>query len=124
MKIKNALMDLNHKIPDIIGGALIRIEDGAIIASAIHQEFDNDLVGCQTASMLGIGERISAELMHSEMDRLYVESPNGYVLVSPIGKDNALIVLTSKKAKLGIILFEINHTKQLIEQILESNETD
>jgi len=124
MTISNALMDLNHSIPNIIGGALIRIEDGSIIAHVIQQKIDNDLVGCLTASMLGIGERISAELMYSEIDRLYVESPNGYVLVSPVGKENALIVLTNKKAKLGLIFFEINRTKKVIEQLLESNQAD
>ena len=124
MKIRNALMALNHNIPDIIGGALIRIEDGTIIATAIRQKIDEDLVGGITASMLGIGERISAELMHSEIDRIYVQSPNGFVLVNAIGDDSALIVLTSNKAKLGLIFFEIQRTKRIIEQLLNSNEPD
>jgi len=122
MTIKKALMDLNTNTPNIIGAAVIRIDDGSIISSSIHKKYNEDLIGCMTSSMMGIGERIAAELMHSEVDRIYVQSPNGYVIVNDIGKDNALIVLTSKDVRLGLIFFEIQKTKTEIEQYLKTNE--
>lgn len=117
MNIRSALTNLNGNTPNIIGAAVIRIDDGSIISSVIQKKFDEDLIGCLTASMMGIGERIAAELMNSEVDRLYVQSPNGYVIVNEIGKDNALIVLTTENVRLGLIFFEIKKTINEIEQM-------
>ena len=116
--ITDVLKSLSGSIPEFMGGAVISI-DGMIIASIIPRKIDEDLIGGMASSMLGVGERISAELMNSEMQQLYVSSPHGYVIVNAVGDNASLVVLVSEKAKLGLIFLEMKRTIQKMEQILD-----
>jgi predicted regulator of Ras-like GTPase activity (Roadblock/LC7/MglB family) len=60
-----------------------------------------------TAAMLGVGERISSELMASTMEQVYVRSEKGYVVLNAVGPDSVLVVLTTKDAKLGLVFIEV-----------------
>ena len=116
--IKSVLINLNSSMPEILGGAVISIE-GLIISSVIQRKFDEELIGGMTASMLGIGERISAELMDSEMKQIYVQSLNGYVIVNAVGDEASLVVLVSKQAKLGLVFLETQRAIKALEEIFE-----
>ena len=116
-QITSTLKSLNGNIPEIIGGAVISI-DGQLIASAMPGKIDEDLLGGMAAAMLGIGERISSELMRSDMGQVYIRSPDGYVLVNAVGSDASLVVLVAKQAKLGLIFLEVKRTIQDLERLL------
>ena len=83
--------------------------DGFIIASVLPNDIDEELVSGMAAAMLGVGERISSELMASTMEQVYVRSEKGYVVLNAVGTDSVLVVLTTKEAKLGLVLIEIKH---------------
>lgn len=119
-EINQALRRLKGGTPDIIGGAVITI-DGLVIASELPGKIDEDLIGGMTASMLGVGERISAELMRSEMQQVYVRSPEGYVLVNEVGNNAALITLVSRNARLGLILLEVKRCVAELETMLSAD---
>ena len=106
-------------MPEILGGAVISIE-GLIISSVIQRKFNEELIGGMTASMLGIGERISAELMNSEMKQVYVQSLNGYVVVNAVGDEASLVVLVSKQAKLGLVFLETQRAIKELEKLFET----
>ena len=85
-KMQDILRGLRGASPDIIGAAVVSI-DGFIVASVLPSEVDEELVSGMAAAMLGVGERISSELMASTMEQVYVRSENprgetGYYLVS------------------------------------------
>lgn len=101
--------------PDILGCAIVDIE-GVITASVLNNKVDEDLVGGMSATMLGVGERISSELMHSDLDQVYVRSPNGYVMFNAIGDQALFLVLATKNAKLGLVFMEIKKTVSEIER--------
>lgn len=103
--------------PEILGCAVIDIE-GMITASALNHKIDEDLIGGISSTMLGVGERISSELMNSDLDQVYVRSPNGYVMLNAIGDQALLLVLAAKQAKLGLIFLEIQRTVQEIKYVL------
>ncbi len=81
--------------------------DGFIVASVLPSEVDEELVSGMAAAMLGVGERISSELMASTMEQVYVRSEKGYVVLNAVGGDSVLVVLTSKDAKLGLVFIEV-----------------
>lgn len=116
-KMTAILKNLNGNIPEIIGGAVISIE-GVILASAMPRKIDDELIGGMASSLLGIGERISAELMNSEMDQLYINTPHGYVFVNIVAGNASLIVLVADKAKLGLVFLEIKRAIQKLEQFM------
>ena len=105
-KMQDILRGLRGASPDIIGAAVVSF-DGFIVASVLPSEVDEELVSGMTAAMLGVGERISTELMGSTMEQVYVRSEKGYVVLNAVGPDAVLVVLTTKDAKLGLVFIEV-----------------
>ena len=105
-RIQDVLRGLRSASPDIIGASIVSI-DGFVVASVLPSEIDEELVSGMAAAMLGVGERISAELMGSSMEQTYVRSEKGYVVLNAVGGDSVLVVLTTKEAKLGLVFIEL-----------------
>lgn len=105
-KISEVLRGLRISSPEIIGAAVVNIE-GFIIASVAPSELDEELIGGMSAALLGVGERISGELMRAPMEQTYVKSERGYVILNAIGPDAILTLLVTKEAKLGLIFLEL-----------------
>jgi|SRR3990172_5912692 hypothetical protein len=116
-KMQEILRSLRSVSPDVIGGAVVSIE-GFIIASVLPSEIDADLVSGMAASMLGVGERISSELMGSTLEQTYVRSEKGYVILNACGKDAMLVVLTTKEAKLGLVFIDIRRKVEELEKAI------
>jgi predicted regulator of Ras-like GTPase activity (Roadblock/LC7/MglB family) len=115
--MQDVLRGLRQASPDIIGSAVVNI-DGFIIASVLPGEIDEELVSGMAAAMLGVGERISTELMASTMEQTYVRSEKGYVILNAVGEDSVLIVLTTKEAKLGLVFIEIKRRAKEIAKLV------
>jgi hypothetical protein len=109
--MQDILRGLRGASPDIIGAAVVSI-DGFIVASVLPSEVDEELVSGMAAAMLGVGERISSELMASVMEQVYVRSEKGYVVLNAVGADSVLVVLTTKDAKLGLVFIEVKRRCQ------------
>jgi len=105
-RIQEVLRGLRSASPDIIGASVVSIV-GFVIASVLPSEIDEELVSGMAAAMLGVGERISSELMGAMMEQTYVRSDKGYVVLNAVGQDSVLVVLTTKDAKLGLVFIEL-----------------
>lgn len=105
-RIVEQLRGLRTSTPEIIGAVVITM-DGFVVASVVPSEIDEDVIGGMAASLLGVGERIAADLMRSEMEQVYVRSPKGYIVLNAINKDAALVLLVTRDAKLGLIFLEL-----------------
>jgi hypothetical protein len=116
-QLQDVLRGLRQASPDIIGSAIVNI-DGFIIASVLPSEIDEELVSGMAAAMLGVGERISTELMASTMEQTYVRSEKGYVILNAVGEDSVLIVLTTKEAKLGLVFIEVKRRAKEIAKLV------
>ncbi len=57
-KLVDRLRDLQASSPDVEGSAIVSV-DGLSIASALHQEIEEDRVSAMSAAMLSLGERIA-----------------------------------------------------------------
>jgi uncharacterized protein len=108
-KISEVLRGLRTSSPEVIGACVVSSE-GFIVASVVPSEIDEDLIGGMAASLLGVGERIAADLMRSQMEQTYVRSPKGYIIVNAVGPDAALVLLVTREAKLGLIFLELKRT--------------
>jgi predicted regulator of Ras-like GTPase activity (Roadblock/LC7/MglB family) len=119
--INHHLQKFCGETPEIVGCAVIDIE-GVITASALTRKVDEDLIGGMSSTMLGVGERISSELMDSELEQVYVRSPNGYVILNAVGDQALLLVLATKRAKLGLVFMEIQRTVLELEKAVKVNQ--
>ncbi len=104
--IDNTLEKLKRGIPDITGAALVG-RDGFIIASLLPEQSDEDLIASMATTMFGVGERISSQLMSSEIEQTYVSTKAGYVLIQSINEDLMLICMTTKAVRLGVLFMEL-----------------
>jgi len=108
-RITEILRGIRVSSPDVIGAAVVSIE-GFIIAAVAPSEIDEELVGGMAAALLGVGERISSELMRASMEQTYVKSAKGYVILNAVGTEAVLVLLVTKEAKLGLIFLELRRT--------------
>jgi predicted regulator of Ras-like GTPase activity (Roadblock/LC7/MglB family) len=81
--------------------------DGLSIASALHQEIEEDRVSAMSAAMLSLGERIASELGRGILEQVYIRGENGYVMLMAVGEEAVLTVMARKEAKLGLILLDM-----------------
>jgi predicted regulator of Ras-like GTPase activity (Roadblock/LC7/MglB family) len=116
-RIQDVLRSLRALSPDIVGSAMVST-DGFIIASLLPAEVDEELVSGMAAALLGVGERIAAELLGGGMEQTYVRGRQGYVILHAVGQEALLIVLTTPDAKLGLVFLDVKRRVQELHRIL------
>ncbi|MBP8809171.1 MAG: roadblock/LC7 domain-containing protein [Kofleriaceae bacterium] len=104
--VNQLLRGVQTSVPEVIGAVVVNM-DGFVVSSSVPAEVDEELIGGMAAALLGVGERISADLMRSQMEQVYVRSPKGYVIVNAINDQSALVLLVTREAKLGLIFLEV-----------------
>jgi hypothetical protein len=108
-QLNDVLRAIRAGSPEVIGAAVVSTED-FIIASVFPSDVDEDLIGGMAASLLGVGERISTDLMQAPMEQVFVRTPRGYIIINSIDVNSSLVVLVSKDAKLGLIFLELRRS--------------
>lgn len=114
-KLNKILTDLRTSSPDILGSAVVSI-DGFVMASALPGSEREDTVAAMGAAMLGMGERISQELLDGAMNQVFVKGEKGYVLLNAAGDEAVLVTLTTPNAKLGLVFLD---TRRACEQLAD-----
>jgi uncharacterized protein len=105
-KITDVLRVLRTSTPEIIGAVVVNME-GFVVSSLLPSDVDEELIAGMAASLLGVGERISADLMGSNMEQIYARSQKGYIVLQAINAEAALVILVTREAKLGLIFLEV-----------------
>src|SRR5882757_9926606 len=118
-RVNGVLRSLRTSSPEIIGASVVT-SDAFIVASHIPNEVDEDLIGGMAASLLGVGERIAADLMRAEVEQTYVRSSKGYIIVNAIGAESVLVLLVTREAKLGMIFLELKRTLNVLAEHLDN----
>ena len=116
-KMVDRLRDLQASSPDVEGSAIVSV-DGLSIASALHQEIEEDRVSAMSAAMLSLGERIASELGRGILEQVYIRGENGYVLLMAVGDEAVLTVMARKEAKLGLILLDMKRAVEDFNQLI------
>lgn len=97
--------------PDVEATALVS-PDGLIMASVLPQNLEEDRVGAMSAAMLGLGQRIAMELNRGNLDQVYVKGEKGYILITSVGEEAVLLVITNQNAKLGMVFLDMKRTTE------------
>ena len=116
-RLVEALNDLMASSPDIQASALVSM-DGFIMASALPTGMQEDRVGAMSAAILGLGERAAAELGRGNLTQVFIEGADGYVMLVAAGDRGVLTVLAPRDAKLGLVLYDMKMTADIIAGIL------
>ncbi len=114
----NCLRSLQAAAPDIEASAIVSA-DGLVIASALRTDIEEDRLSAMSAAMLGLGERIAAELGRGGLQQVYIKGEAGFVLLTRIGREALLTVLAPQEAKLGLIFLEMRRAAEDLVKLVE-----
>jgi len=107
MEKLNALLSSFHtSTPDIEGSAVIT-NDGLIITSHLPASMEEERVAAMAAAMLSLGDRTAGELQRGALEQVYVQGDEGYVLLRRATSEALVLVLTTKRAKLGLVFLDV-----------------
>ncbi len=116
-KLNSTLRDLQLDVSDIEAGALVS-EDGLLLASALPPNIDQNNLGGVVATLIQLADRAVTELQQGNLERLIIQSENGYSLVSKAPKNTFIVVLARKGSTLGMLLMKIDGAVTQISKIL------
>lgn len=92
--------------------------DGLPMASALPPHVEEDRLAAMSAALLTLGERAAEGLGRGELGQVFVEGKDGYVVLMAAGPHAVLVVITSKRAKIGLALFEMRRTASQISDVM------
>ncbi|MEA3350458.1 MAG: roadblock/LC7 domain-containing protein [Chloroflexota bacterium] len=111
------LREMQAASPEIEASAIVSV-DGLIMASALPRNVEEDRISAMSAAMLSLGERIAIELGRGMLDQVYIRGNQGYVILTSVGEEAVLSILTGKDAKLGLIFLEMRRAAEDLERIV------
>lgn len=116
--INAALKSFLDISPDFLAAAIVSA-DGFVIASALPENVEENKLGAMSAAILSLGERAAKELDKGNLETVFVEGENGYVLLSSVNPEILLVVSTTRYAKLGLVFYELSALKKTIKTLFD-----
>ncbi len=116
-KIEEVLIDLRALTPDVEGAVLVDM-NGLPITSVISDGVNDTIVAAMASAMLRMGERTVDELEKGRLHRVLVHAEKGYVILVEAGRDAVLAVVTTERAKLGMIFVDANLAADKVAKLL------
>jgi predicted regulator of Ras-like GTPase activity (Roadblock/LC7/MglB family) len=114
-EVTNILKDLEDKVSDIIGSAVIRT-NGLIIASALPSEANERMIAAMSAALLGTSKRSAEALFNGTFKSLNLELDKGNMFLIGAGRV-ILVAITRKEPNIGLITLEMEDTSNKIREI-------
>ncbi|HUX97972.1 MAG TPA: roadblock/LC7 domain-containing protein [Candidatus Deferrimicrobium sp.] len=116
-EVKKILSELERRVPDIIGSAVIRT-NGLIIASALPSESNERMVAAMSAALLGTSKRTAEALFNGEFKSLSLEIDKGNMFLLGAGRV-ILVGLTNKEPNIGLVTLEMEDTSKKLSEIFQ-----
>ncbi len=115
-QLEKILKDLKA-VGDIEASAIVS-RDGLLIAADISHNVNAEAFAAMTATMLGAAETATSELGKGIPDRVIVEGKEGKIIATGAGPKALLVVMTSPRANLGLVLLEMGRASEKIKELL------
>ena len=115
---ENLLNELEGKVSDIIGTAIIRT-NGLVIASALPSDSNERMLAAMAAALLGTSKR-SAETLFQEgsFKSLNLELDKGNMFLMSAGKV-ILVAITNSQPNIGLVTLEMEDASNKIGKIFQ-----
>ncbi len=92
---------------DVLGAAVIT-KDGLLIASELSESTSGEAIAATAAAMQGAAETAVTELEDASPERIIIESKKTKLITIEAGEQAILACIVNAKAKLGLILMQID----------------
>lgn len=98
--------------------AAVVSSDGLPMASALPPHVEEDRLAAMSAALLTLGERAAEGLGRGELGQVFIEGEDGYVVLMAAGPHAVLVAITSRRAKVGLVLFEMRRAAEAIASVM------
>lgn len=98
--------------------AAVVSSDGLPMASALPPHVEEDRLAAMSAALLTLGERAAEGLGRGQLSQVFVEGKDGYVVLMAAGPHAVLVAITSRRAKVGLVLFEMRKAAEEISGVM------
>jgi hypothetical protein len=105
-QIRQILRDLTQSSPYVRAAAVVRLS-GLTIAAIVPRYVEQDRISAMTATMLMLGERLTAAMRSGELGKVYLQGTTGHIVLMAIGGDAALSVTADQDVPLGLVFLEM-----------------
>lgn len=116
-QLANALDDFLAVSADVEAAAVVS-SDGLPMASVLPPYVEEDRLAAMSAALLTLGERAAEGLGKGELEQVFIEGAHGHVVLTAAGPDAVLVTVTSRAAKVGLVLFEMRRTSATVAEIM------
>ena len=117
LEIERILLEIQRRIPDIEGVAIVT-RDGLSIASLLHSESDEDQISAMTAASLSLSERVVIELKRGIMEQVIISGSDGLIVIRNAGEYAVLVAIVHIKAKLGLVLLDMKRASEKLSVLI------
>lgn len=114
-------LDRFLEVSDQVEAAAVVSADGLPMASALPPHVQEDRLAAMSAALLTLGDRAAEGLGKGDLEQVFVEGATGYVILMSAGHGAVLVSVTSREAKVGLILFEMRKTATEVRAIMASD---
>jgi predicted regulator of Ras-like GTPase activity (Roadblock/LC7/MglB family) len=118
-----ALAALLSQTPELLAASVVSF-DGLPMASSLPVGMDEDRLAAMSAALLSLGERAAQGLGRGELQQVYVEGENGSVFLVSAQDEAVLVAVSTKEAKIGLMLFEVRRAAESVGQILRHEDLE
>ena len=119
-EIKKILSDLEGRVPDITGSAVIRM-NGLIIASALPSEANERMIAAMSAALLGTSKRSAEALFNGNFKSLNLELDKGNMFLIGAGRV-ILVAITKKEPNIGLVTLEMEDSSSKVSKLFQIEE--
>lgn len=119
-EVRKVLTDLEARVPDIKGSAVIRT-NGLLIASALPGEANERMVAAMSAALLGTSKRTAEALFNGIFKSLSLEIDKGNMFLIGAGRV-ILVALTTKEPNIGLVTLEMEDSSKKVANLFQVEE--
>ncbi|MCX8075848.1 MAG: roadblock/LC7 domain-containing protein [Aquificaceae bacterium] len=101
-----------------LDGVSLLSADGLPIISVLKPGMEEDRIAAMGAALLSLGERVAEELHRGNLEQITIKGKDGYVVLTGIREDVAMIALAGDNIKLGLLLMEIKKAQDRLKEII------
>lgn len=116
-EVNKILGDLESKVPDIIGTAVIRT-NGLVIASALPSESNERMIAAMSAALLGTSKRTAEALFNGNFTSLNLELDKGNMFLMGAGRV-ILVAITKKEPNIGLMTLEMEDASKQVSNVFQ-----
>jgi len=114
-KINQLLEELESKVSDIIGTAVIRT-NGLIVASSLPKETNARMIAAMSAALLGTSKKSAEALFDGEFNSINLELNKGNMFLIGAGRV-ILVAITKPQPNIGLLTLEMEDMSKKVSKI-------